>query len=150
MPPAQSSVAIIGHRIGPPCDNPRIASMAWDIGWCSTKGRIHCGYWANGTNPVQKKMPSVHTSAIRLDKGRPRLRSAGRGVESGGRDERREGHSEDHRHHQPHQACDQALVEPETQRQSGTQDHHGGDENPNSLGSKARKQTRCTVYRQDP
>ena len=47
---------------------------------------------------------------VRLPRqGSSQVRGAGRGVESGGRDERRERHSEDYRHHQPHQACDQAL-----------------------------------------
>src|SRR3954466_8919694 len=54
-----STVPIIGHRIGPPRDKPRIASTARLIGWGSTPGWSQSGYWSSGTNPVQKKTSNV-------------------------------------------------------------------------------------------
>ena len=99
---------------------------------------------------VPRNEPGAEEDAYRVHQGDRFHQGRRRGVESGGGDQRRERQSEYHRDHQPRQRRKPTLFESEAQYQTGTQDHHGGDENPNGLGDKPRKQTRGTVHRLDP
>ena len=85
-----------------------------------------------------------------LNKRRPLLYSARRGIEGGGCDEVANATPKMTGTISHASPAEQPVLESETQQQSGTKDHHGGEQNPNGLGNKARKQTRCTVHRQDP